>query len=288
MALPDRPPGDGFVMRHGYATENTWFNPNHWHAGEDWYLQEGDIADAPVYAIAAGEVVYVGSNYPGRVVIVAHPDGLFSMYGHLDPAVAVQTGQQVARGALLGTILRRSDSVPNHLHFEVRTFYTTTEVNGANPRYPFACGVNCPPGPGYWPIADPQHPSDMGWRNPTHVINNRALAPADGPRFSEVVVPAQPAAANLTVWSAPPPSDPAAVAVGELELQPGARFTRLATWTGPEDTRATSATSYQVWYQLAYGDDQTGWVAALGTSSRDTGSDGRPSGVVFNLLPALP
>ena len=25
--LPGRPLGDGLLIRHGYATENTWFNP---------------------------------------------------------------------------------------------------------------------------------------------------------------------------------------------------------------------------------------------------------------------
>jgi hypothetical protein len=37
IGRPGRLPGDGFFIRHGYAVENTWFNPNHWHAGEDWY-----------------------------------------------------------------------------------------------------------------------------------------------------------------------------------------------------------------------------------------------------------
>jgi hypothetical protein len=27
IGLPDRPLGDGLFIRHGYATENTWYNP---------------------------------------------------------------------------------------------------------------------------------------------------------------------------------------------------------------------------------------------------------------------
>ena len=69
--------------------------------------QAGDTAGARVYAVADGEVVYAGANYPGRVVIVRHADDLYSMYGHLDPALAVRVGQQVARGDLIGTVLRR-------------------------------------------------------------------------------------------------------------------------------------------------------------------------------------
>jgi hypothetical protein len=287
MGIPGRSAGDGFFVRHGYAVENTWFNPGYWHTGEDWYLLEGDSGGAHVYAIAAGEVVYVGSNYPGRVVIVRHDDGLFSMYGHLDPAVAVQSGQRVSRGAFLGTLLHRSDNVPDHLHFEVRTFFTTREVNGAAPRYGFRCGVNCPPGPGYWPIDAPDHPSDMGWRNPTHVIAQRAFAPAAEASLGEVVVVSQPISSGLTLWSEPPAADSGpAASLAELSLQPGQRYPLLETWTGAEDTRATSAQGYRLWYRLRLPDGREGWVQAAVPTTFETGSDGRPATVRFNLVPA--
>lgn len=287
IGLPGRVPGDGFFVRHGYAVENTWYNPGYWHTGEDWYALQGDTARAAVYAVAAGEVVYVGANYPGRVVIVAHPDGLFSMYGHLDPAVVVQAGQSVGRGALLGTILRRGDAVPNHLHFEVRTFYVNREVNGAAPRYGFRCGVNCPPGPGYWPMTAPDHPSDLGWRNPTHVLTNRALAAAAGATFSEVVVVGEPISASLVLWSAPPAGGSLPFALGELAMQPGERYALLGAWTGAEDARGTSSLAYQVWYHLRLDDGREGWVQAAVPTSYETGSDGRPATVRFNLLPAV-
>ena len=35
IGLPDRVPGDGFLVRHGYACENIWYNPGWLHAGED-------------------------------------------------------------------------------------------------------------------------------------------------------------------------------------------------------------------------------------------------------------
>ena len=118
-------------------------------------------------------VVFAGSDYPGRVVIVRHADDLFSMYGHLDYALLVEVGDVVERGQPLGAILARTDGrAPSHLHFEIRTFLTTPEVNGDAPRYGFACGVDCPPGPGYWPIDAPEHPSVIGWRNPTHLIGS--------------------------------------------------------------------------------------------------------------------
>jgi murein DD-endopeptidase MepM/ murein hydrolase activator NlpD len=284
IGAPGRPPGDGFFVRHGEAVENTWFNPGWWHAGEDWYAIEGDTAGAAVLAAAAGEVVYVGANYPGRVVIVRHADDLFSMYGHLDPAVAVAEGQPVARGETLGSVLARGDDVPNHLHFELRTFFTAREVNGDAPRYGYRCGVNCPPGPGYWPIDAPDHPSEMGWRNPTHLINSRMFPAGAQGSLGEVVVASQPISPTAQLWSGPP-GDSQATPQGELALVPGARLALLAIWAGPEDSRETSALGYQLWYQLGLPDGGVAWAQAAIPSSFETGGDGRPSSVYFTFLP---
>lgn len=285
IGLPGRAPGDGFFIRHGYASENTWYNPGYWHTGEDWYALAGDTAGAEVYAIAAGTVVYVGSNYPGRVVIVEHSPDLYSMYGHLDPAVAVGEGQGVARGDVLGVVLRRGDDVPDHLHFELRAFLTADPVNGAAPRYAFRCGPRCPPGPGYWPLDAPDHPSDLGWRNPTHVIAGRMFGAPAG-NLGEVVIATGLARDRVTLWSAPPTPGARQEAVGELPLVPGARLTLLEVWAGPEDSRETSAQGYQLWYRVALPAGGTGWVQAAQPSPFETGSDGRPSSVELVLLPA--
>jgi murein DD-endopeptidase MepM/ murein hydrolase activator NlpD len=122
------------------------YHPGWLHTGEDWYLPEGETGGLEVSAAAAGEVVFAGSEYPGRVVIVQHADDLFSMYGHLDYALAIEPGQAVERGQSLGTILVRTDGrAPSHLHFELRTFFTTPEVNGNAPRYGVGCGFECSP-----------------------------------------------------------------------------------------------------------------------------------------------
>jgi murein DD-endopeptidase MepM/ murein hydrolase activator NlpD len=285
MGIPGQPLGDGLLIRHGYATENTWYNPGWWHTGEDWYLPQGDTAGLGVYAAGAGEVVFAGSEYPGLVVIVAHEDGLYSMYGHLDYAMAVETGQVVERGELLGTVLARSDGLaPSHLHFEMRAFFTTPAVNGNAPRYGVACGVECPPGPGYWPIDAPEHPSAIGWRNPTHVINRRAW-PGDVPDGVEVIVSAL-APASSTLWSAPGGVD-SAEPLGEIALTPGDRYGLREIATGDAATTGTSAETYQVWYRIALADGEEGWVQAVSPSSNDTGADGRPSSVRLDFLPAV-
>lgn len=285
-------PGDGFFIRHGYATENTWFNPNHWHTGEDWYALEGDTAGAEVRAVADGEVVYVGSNYPGRVVIVRHADDLFSMYGHLDPAVAVTEGQRVSRNDLLGTVLRRGDDVPNHLHFEMRTFLFTDAVNGTSPRYPFRCGPGCTPGPGYWPIDAPELPDVLGWRNPTHVLAGRTGWTASDDSavdvLGEVIMATGAPSQTLGLWTTLDESNNPVGPQGELILQPGEHYAVLDTRAGHEAPEQTGATAYRLWYRLLLEDGRTGWVAALSADGADRGSNGMPSSVRFNLLPDFP
>jgi murein DD-endopeptidase MepM/ murein hydrolase activator NlpD len=284
IGLPGRVPGDGFYIRDGFAVENTWYNPGWWHTGEDWYVLEGSTAGAQVYAVAAGEVVYAGANYPGRVVIVRHAEDLYSMYGHLNVALAVQPGDQVERGTLLGLVEPDGERAPAHLHFELRTFLTTTEVNGAAPRYGYACGPRCPPGPGYWPINAPDHPADQGWRSPAHLIGRRMFA--DPAALGEVVVATQPTSASVTLWSAPP-DQPARTTHGTLELRAGQRYTLLGVYAGSPETRETSALAYQLWYQVQAGDGRAGWVQAAVPSAFEAGSDGRPSSIYFNFFPAV-
>lgn len=284
---PGRSPGDGFFIRHGYEAENTWFQPGDLHTGEDWYAQGDDTAGAEVVAAASGEVVYAGANYPGRVVIVQHAPDLFSIYGHLDPASQVRVGQQVARGDRLGTVLRRTDDVANHLHFEIRTFLTTPAVNGPRPRYDYRCGPNCPPGPGYWPSAAPELPDALGWRNPVHVINGRMLPDLDsGGGRGEVIVVSEPVSDTVTLWAAFAADGRTEGALGELRLEPGARYPLLNVRAGAEAPQATSAAAYQLWYHLELPDGRSGWVEAAVPTTLETGADGRPSSVQLNLLPS--
>lgn len=282
---PGRLPGDGFIVRHGFQTENTWYNPGNWHTAEDWYRLNGaDTAGASVLAVADGEVVFLGSDYPGRVVVVQHAPELYSMYGHLNPeSVTVAQGSQVVRGQQLATIASVPGwTAPSHLHFEIRNFLYAAEVNGETPRYAYGCGYNCAPGPGYWPMTAPELPSGMGWRNPTHEIGNRLLS--DGPL--SVAVPSNwSGAVEMTSlpWQWPESTD-----VGLLDLYPGARFNVLAVDAGQAASSGTSADAYFLSYLLDLGDGSSGWVRAAVADYGDTGSDGRPSSVRFVLLPVLP
>lgn len=283
LGIPSRPLGDGWYVRIAYAAENARYYPGWWHTAENWHALDDQTAGLPVYAVAAGEVVFAGYDYPGRVIIVRHPDALFSMYGHLDSKVAVTPGELVTRGQMLGAVLARGDDLArSHLHFELRTFLTRNEINGTAPRYGVNCGYQCPPGPGYWPMSAPEHPSQLGWLNPTHVINRRAW-PEGIPAGTEVVV-CEGAPPRTPFWGAPGDRD-GALRLGDLSLLPGNRYPLLAIDAGAEDALDTSAEATRLWHQIALPDGDAVWVQAAIPSPVETGSDGRPSSVRFAFLP---
>jgi murein DD-endopeptidase MepM/ murein hydrolase activator NlpD len=284
IGYPGEVLGDGFFVRHGFATENFWYNPGWYHAAEDYYVLDGNAAGAHVYAVADGEVVFAGSEYPGLVVIVQHEESLYSMYGHLAHDWAVESGP-VRRGQLIGTVYDRTDGrAPSHLHFEIRTFLSDPQINGLSPRYDAGCTFDCPPGPGYWPMGDSDHPAEMGWRNPMHVIANRAFN-GDIPSADADVIVAQGAGPMARLWSGAPDDD-GAQAVDDLALEPGARYRLLEIAAGPEDSVETSAEAYRVWYRILITGREAGlWVQAALPSANDTGADGRPSSVQVDFLP---
>ncbi|MGI8474858.1 MAG: M23 family metallopeptidase [Thermomicrobiales bacterium] len=284
MALPGRAPGDGYYVRHGYATENVRFYPGLWHTGENWFALNDATAGHPVVAVSDGVVLYGDYDYPGHVVIVQHEVALFSMYGHLDYALDVAPGDEVRRGDRLGTVLARSDDIArSHLHVEIRDFYTRNDVNGDSPSWGFTCGVECPPGPGYWPIDAPDHPSAVGWRNSTHVIARRnALAGLGGVR----AVVAEGVPGPLPLWSRP--SDhPDAKRIGEIDAPAGTAFTLKAIAGGRAESTETSSLAYRLWYRIELADGSAAWTPALVADSLETGSDGRPATVRFILLPLI-
>jgi murein DD-endopeptidase MepM/ murein hydrolase activator NlpD len=87
-----------------------------WHRGVDIKAPRG----APIHAAAAGIVVFSGrqSSY-GRVIKIAHPNGLVTIYAH-NSANFVKAGDRVKGGALIGAVGRTGRATTNHLHFEVR------------------------------------------------------------------------------------------------------------------------------------------------------------------------
>jgi len=81
----------------------------------------GAPAGAQVVAAAAGRVAYVGDDLVGQglTVLIVHPDGWRTVYGHLGSAT-VDDGDDVRAGQQIGTVgLTAGDGRPS-MHFETR------------------------------------------------------------------------------------------------------------------------------------------------------------------------
>lgn len=86
------------------------------HDGIDIAAPEG----TPVRAALDGTVVYTGvlRGY-GKVVILAHGDGLTTVYAHNSKNL-VKQGARVSRGAVIASVGRTGRTTGPNLHFEVR------------------------------------------------------------------------------------------------------------------------------------------------------------------------
>jgi murein DD-endopeptidase MepM/ murein hydrolase activator NlpD len=87
-----------------------------YHAGTDFGGAEG----TPVYAPASGVVALAEElAVRGNAVIVDHGLGVFTGYWHLS-GIAVEVGQPVVPGSLLGYVGSTGLSTGSHLHWELR------------------------------------------------------------------------------------------------------------------------------------------------------------------------
>jgi lipoprotein NlpD len=83
----------------------------------------GNLGD-PVYAAAAGKVIYVGSGIPGlgKFIVVRHDNGFNTVYAH-NRENLVKMDQSIARGQKIAEI-GNSDADSPKLHFQIRKFGT--------------------------------------------------------------------------------------------------------------------------------------------------------------------
>ena len=110
-----RPSAGRITSRFGWRIHPI-FGTREFHTGIDIANRSG----TPVLTVEDGIVRFAGwkGGY-GRLIIVAHPNGLETGYAHLS-AILVTVGQQVAKGQVVGRMGTTGWSTGPHLFFEVR------------------------------------------------------------------------------------------------------------------------------------------------------------------------
>ena len=108
--------------------------PTHWPLSEPGVITRGQVGGSephpgidiavpmgtPIRAAGGGTVADAGDDPQyGRFVLITHPDGYQSMYGHAS-RVLVVPGQVVAAGEVIGLSGSTGRSTATHLHFEIR------------------------------------------------------------------------------------------------------------------------------------------------------------------------
>ena len=88
----------------------------HFHTGIDIAAPLG----TPVRAVAVGQVAVAGRLSDGAVVVeIEHQPDVFSLYGHLQPDLAVHVGESVVAGQVIGRVGLTGVTTGPHLHFEI-------------------------------------------------------------------------------------------------------------------------------------------------------------------------
>jgi murein DD-endopeptidase MepM/ murein hydrolase activator NlpD len=105
-----------------FAFEPPYLSYPHFHTG----LDLADVIGTPVQAADDGVVVLVGSSIVGgqqvgygNYVVIAHTDGLATLYGHLALPL-VKVGDKVKQGQPIGLEGSTGNSTGPHCHFELR------------------------------------------------------------------------------------------------------------------------------------------------------------------------
>jgi len=88
----------------------------HWYNAVDF--SNGKCGE-PILAAAAGTVLKAGwQKTAGNYVKILHPNGVVTMYGHLQ-TIFVSPGEQVSQGQIIGTMGATGRATGCHLHFDV-------------------------------------------------------------------------------------------------------------------------------------------------------------------------
>jgi len=114
-ATPNMWPADGWLSAtYGYR-EDPFTGERDYHPAIDISTRSGQ----PVYATATGRVTEAGRNGDyGKLIQIAHGFGLVTRYGHLAD-YAVEVGETVQRGDIIGYVGSTGRATGSHVHYEV-------------------------------------------------------------------------------------------------------------------------------------------------------------------------
>lgn len=108
----------GFCLPHnGYVTSHYGFRKYRFHYGTDIKVQTGDS----IRASWDGQIRIVGWDPRGYgyYVVIRHPNGLETVYGHLSRPL-FDEGEPIFAGEVLGLGGNTGRSTGSHLHYEIR------------------------------------------------------------------------------------------------------------------------------------------------------------------------
>lgn len=110
------PPVAGRVLRGFGRVLDAEYRTQTFRKGIDFAVERGE----PVYAVAAAEVRFAGwfAGY-GRMVILDHGDGFFTVSGHLEE-IGVEVGEVLASGDPIGRAGETGSLTGPRLYFEIR------------------------------------------------------------------------------------------------------------------------------------------------------------------------
>jgi murein DD-endopeptidase MepM/ murein hydrolase activator NlpD len=106
-------PVPGAVVGTPFGATGLWAR---YHTGLDFRAAEG----TRIRAVQAGVVLYAGNsgNWSGNHVAILHAHGITTMSSHMS-SIAVQVGQSVRAGQVIGYVGHTGRAFGAHLHFEV-------------------------------------------------------------------------------------------------------------------------------------------------------------------------
>jgi murein DD-endopeptidase MepM/ murein hydrolase activator NlpD len=107
-----------FPPRLGVITSKFGWRKRQFHYGTDINLETGDTVRSAFDGIVRIAKMGWGGGY-GNVIIIRHPNGFETLYGHLS-AVKVLPNQEVKAGDIIGLGGNTGHSFGSHLHFEMR------------------------------------------------------------------------------------------------------------------------------------------------------------------------